>query len=310
MSLGIGTRVVVLSSTADAFVVRRAGLEPFKIPRSGLTLDPAATPAATPGTVLATTPVPTPKAPLVQLSPGWNTVKFPKLPAPPEKPKWFPYDFQPDQETFLIYLPKNHSGPYGVLGWTNPGDQLAIPKKFEPLFEEFGIVAITAERCGNKQVSERRAGLLVSGMMALSECVRINRERVVLSGLSGGGRLSALGCFVHPEFFTGAVSWCGGNFHKDYPDLEKENYVHYGIAKSHNNPDAVTAKNVSDARRKIRFVMVTGEKDFNYKDSHSIEAAMKKDGFNVQLIDEPGLGHTVGSVESMRRALDYVLGER
>jgi esterase/lipase superfamily enzyme len=246
----------------------------------------------------------------VQLSPGWNTVKFPKLPAPPEKPKWFPYNFQPDQETFLIYLPKNHAGPYAVLGWTNPGDQLAIPKKFEPLFEELGIVAITAERCGNKQVSERRAGLLVSGILALDECVRVNRERVVLSGLSGGGRLSALGCFVHPEFFRGAVSWCGGNFYKDYPDLEKEDSVYYGIAKTHNIPDAVTAKNVSDARRKIRFVMVTGEKDFNYKDSHYIEAAMKKDRFDVQLIDEPGLGHTVGSVESMRRALDYVLGER
>lgn len=39
------------------------------------------------------------------------------------------------------------------------------------------------------------------------------------------------------------------------------------------------------------------------------EKAMKKEGFQVFLIDEPGLGHAVGSLASMRQALVYVLGE-
>lgn len=314
MKLPAGSKLAVLSTVGDSVIVRRPGLDPFKLPRTAILLEtpvpptPAPTPQPTP---TPTTAPPPPSAPLVPLNPGWNTVQFPKLPAPPEKPKWFRYDFEPAAEKFLIYLPKDHdpAKPCGVLGWTNPGDQLVIPKKFEPLFDEFNLIAISAERCGNKQDSDRRAGLLVSGILALSECVRIDRERIVLSGFSGGGRLSALGCFVHPEFFRGAVSWCGGNFYKDYPNLKKENYVQYGIPRAHNIPDAVTAKNVSEARRKIRFVLITGEKDSNYDDSHFIEAAMKEDRFQVQLIDEPGLGHAVGSPESMRRGLEYVLGK-
>ncbi|MCX6966859.1 MAG: hypothetical protein NTZ46_03605 [Verrucomicrobia bacterium] len=258
------------------------------------------------------TPQPTAALPPQQtlLKPGWNLVQFQALPTPLKKPKWFDYNFDPAKEKFNIYVPASYDPqkPCGVVGWTNPGDGALIPKQFQPLFDEFRLIAIAAESCGNKQKSERRAGLLVSAILQLSTTMAIDRRRVLLSGMSGGGRLSALGGFVHPEFFCGAISWCGGNFYKDYPNSEKPGFVVYGIAHAHQIDNAVTAENVEEAKKKVKFVLLTGSKDFNRIDSRDIETAMQKEHFQVLLIEEPGLGHSVGSAATMRKGLEFVLG--
>ena len=264
-----------------------------------------------PAPIAAAPIVPVPATAQSLLKPGWNTIQLAALPAPTHKPKWFPYGFDPAKETFNIYIPSGYDPkiPCGVLGWTNPSDGVGIPKQFEPLFDEFRLIAVAAQGCGNNQPSERRAGLLVSAILELSKMTAIDQRRLVLSGLSGGGRLSALGGFVHPEIFCGAISWCGGNYYKDYPDSSKANYLHFGIPNSHKIKDAVTTQNVSDARKNVKFVLVTGSKDFNLSDSHDIENVMKKDHFQVLLIEEPDLGHAVGSTATMRQALEFVLGK-
>ena len=122
--------------------------------------------------------------------------------------------------------------------------------------------------------------------------------------------MAALGGFVHPDIFRGAISWCGGNFYRDYPDSTKANRWTYGIANAHHIKDAVTANNVADAKRNVRFVLITGSNDFNRSDSHDIDAMMKQELFQSLLIEEPGLGHAVGSEKTMRRALEFVLGTR
>ena len=129
----------------------------------------------------------------------------------------------------------------------------------------------------------------------------------MLSGFSGGGRLSALGGFVHPEIFCGAISWCGGNFYKDYPDSSRPGYISFGI--NHGAGKLVSPQDVVEAKRNVKFVLLTGPKDMNLTDSHDIQAAMKKEGFRVSLIEEPGLGHQAGSADTMRQALVLVLGE-
>ena len=324
-----GSVVTFISASPDGVIVSRGDGVPFKIAKEAIAPDALAAALATP--TPATTPQPTAAASVqsasipsgtppassgfVSMHPplklGWNTVQLESLPKPEIKPTWFDYQFDPTKEKFVVYIPKNYDPKktYGVLGWTSSGDGLGIPKLFEPLLDEFHLIAINAEHCGNNQLPQRRAGLLVSGILELSKTLPIDKQRLLLSGISGGGRLSALGGFVHPEFFCGSISWCGGNFYKDYPDSQKKNLVTFGITHDHKIPNAVTTQNVSDARSHVHFVLITGEKDFNYSDSYDIEKAMKKEGFQVLLIDEPGLGHAVGSLASMRQALVYVLGE-
>ena len=329
VKLPLGSAVEIISTASDGIMVSRGDGTPFKIAREAISPDalaatlatptPAIIPQPTAAASVQSAPIPsgTPAAlsEFVSMHPplklGWNTVQLESLPKPEIKPAWFDYQFDPTKEKFVVYIPKNYDPKktYGVLGWTSSGDGLGIPKLFEPLLDEFHLIAINAEHCGNTQLSQRRAGLLVSGILELSKTLPIDKQRLMLSGISGGGRLSALGGFVHPDFFCGAISWCGGNFYKDYPDSQKKNWVTFGITHDHKIPNAVTTQNVSDARSHVHFVLITGEKDSNYSDSHDIEKAMKKEGFQVLLINEPGLGHAVGSLASMRQALVYVLGE-
>src|SRR5207253_1864144 len=138
-------------------------------------------------------------------------LQFEKLPAPEKKPRWFKYDFDPQKEYFQIYIPKTYrpDHPSGVLGWANANDKSDAPRKFESLYDEFNLIVITAENCGNKKNADRRIGLLVSASLELAKTYSIDPKRRILSGFSGGGRVSALGCFVHPEFWSGVISWCG-----------------------------------------------------------------------------------------------------
>lgn len=236
---------------------------------------------------------------------GWMRIQLPELPVPEVRPSWFPYDFNPRNEIFEIYIPPDRPEiPYGVLGWTNPDDSAGTPRRFEPLLNEFHLIAISAEHCGNNQEIPRRLGLLVSAVLQLKKSINIDPERLILSGLSGGGRVSASGCFVHPEFWRAAISWAGGNYYKTYPVPMPIGASSPGINDYYKN--GVTPENVKLARKNARFVLITGSKDFNLNDSRGIYRALRNDGFDALLIEEPGMGHEVGSLDSMRKALEFV----
>lgn len=237
---------------------------------------------------------------------GWMRIQFPQLPAPDLKPAWFTYDFNPRNEVFEIYVPPDRPEmPYGVLAWTNPDESAGTPRRFEPLLNEFHLIAISAEHCGNDQPIPRRIGLLVSAVLQLEKTLNIDSQRLILSGLSGGGRVSATGCFVHPELWRGAISWAGGNYYKSYAVPLPVGASSPGINDFYKN--GVTSENVKMARKNARFVLVTGSKDFNLNDSRGIYRALHSDGFQALLIEEPGMGHEVGSVDSMRKALEFIL---
>jgi len=240
---------------------------------------------------------------------GWLRIQFPELPRPEIKPAWFPYEFNPKQEAFEVYIPPDRpEEPYGVLGWTNPFDTAGTPRRFEPLLNDYHLIAVSADRCGNDSTFDRRIGLLVSAVLELSKSFTINRDRLILSGFSGGGRTAATGCFVHPEIWHGAISWAGGSFYKTYSVPMPVGASSPGLNDF--IPKAVTAENVKQAKKNARFVLITGSKDFNLNDSRGIYRALRNESFKALLIEQPGMGHEVGSVESMRKALEFVLEDR
>ena len=240
---------------------------------------------------------------------GWLRVKLPELPVPEVKPSWLPYDFKAEEEAFEIYIPREYDpkNSYGVMAWVNWSDDPETPRHFEPLLNEYKLISVAAERAGNGREPARRIGLLVSAILQLSKTLNIDKTRLIMSGYSGGGRTSAMGCFVHPEFWRGAISWVGGNFYKQYSVPMPVGASSPGI----NDwiPNAVTPQNVKDAKKNEKFVLITGSKDKNLNDSRGIYRALKREDFQALLIEEPGLGHDVGSAESMRKALEFMFPE-
>jgi dienelactone hydrolase len=239
---------------------------------------------------------------------GWRRITFKALPVPATSCK-FNHQFNAAQESFELYVPRHYTTnqPCGVLVWISPNEEAKIPRQFEPLFDEFRLLAITTARCGNKAEPGRREALAMAAALQLSKSFAVDRKRFVVSGLSGGGRFSALACFAHPDFWRGAISWCGGFFYANYDAHEKgEGWRRNGI--NHYFPGLVTEKMAAAARENCRFALITGPKDVNLDDCRDIDAALAKEKFQHLLIEEPGLGHAVGSNKSMRQALEFVLG--
>ena len=244
-----------------------------------------------------------------QVRTGWMRIHFAALPVPEVKPAWFPYNFDPREESFELFIPPDRpEEPYGVLGWTNPFDAAGAPRKFEPLLVEHHLIAVSGDRCGNDQGFDRRVGLLTSALLQLEKTLAIDRSRCILSGFSGGGRTSATGCFVHPDIWRGAISWAGGNYYKAYSVPMPVGATSPGINDYYKN--GVTSENVKLARRNVRFVLITGSGDFNLNDSRGIYRALRQDGFQALLVEDPGMSHEVGSVQSMKEALEFVLAPK
>jgi predicted esterase len=239
-----------------------------------------------------------------------NNVQFPLLPKPDKHPAWMDYNFTPGEETYTVYIPKGLAAGQscGALGWINPTDGNGIPKQFLALLDEFQLIGVCAARCGNNEKGRRRIGLLACAMLQLGKTYKIDPARRVLSGLSGGGRTAAEGGFVQPEFFSGAISWCGGLFYKNHPNSEMPGKLRGGINFSPGE-HLVTTAMAGEAKRKVKFVLLTGPKDSNLVDSRDIKAALDKERYKALLIEVPGLGHQVGEAEFMRQAMVFVLGE-
>ncbi len=238
---------------------------------------------------------------------GWIQVRLPELTPPQHRQKILWYEFDAKTEVFEVYIPPNYdsSKQYGVLAWINPNDTATIPRWFEPLFEEFQLIAVSAAKIGNQQDPARRIGLMECVITQLSKDLNINSRKHFVSGWSGGGRTSGMACFLHPQFWKGAISWVGGSFYKSYPRPMPVGSSSPGINDW--NPGAVTNELVKLAKENARFVLITGSRDFNLNDSRGIYRAMKKENFESLLIEEPGLDHNVGSIESMREGLRFLM---
>lgn len=241
---------------------------------------------------------------------GWLKIQLPSLPEPQHKANHLLYSYNPAQEVFEIYIPPSYNGDekYGVLGWINPHDGAGVPHKFEALLNEFKLIAVSAARSGNEQDPARRIGLLECAITELSKTLNIDHDRVIVGGKSGGGRTSAMACFIHSEFWNGAISHVGGHFYKKYPVPMPVGASSPGI--NDHTPGLVSMEQVKAAKQNARFVLITGSKDFNLMDSRGIYRALKQEDFAALLIEEPELAHEIASPESMKQALEFIFSDK
>ena len=238
---------------------------------------------------------------------GFLSVQLPELPPPGLDPVLLPGTINPKAEVFELYIPPGYdpAKTYVVLAWVNPDDDAKIPRQFEPVFAQNEFIVISAAKIGNDQPWQRRIGILESGIAQLSKTMHFDPTKRIISGFSGGGRISAMACFIHPEFWKAAISWAGGNFYKTYEVPMPVGATKQGI--NDYNPNIVSGEHIKKARSDCSFVLITGPKDFNLNDSRGIQRAMRREGFHSLLLEHPGLGHEVGSAEYMQKAIDFVI---
>lgn len=192
---------------------------------------------------------------------------------------------QNENITFEIQVPKNfdpENSP-GLMVYISPQSQINIPRGWLDLMETENLIWIAARESGNKTFTTKRILLTLAGLQYIQEKYTINRNRIYVSGLSGGGRVASIVATQYPQFFKGAIYNCGANFWEDITE-EQLNLI-----------------------KQNRFVFLTGTDDFNLNDTKKVYAKYKKAQVeNIDLMIIPRMGHENPNKNRFAKAINYL----
>jgi hypothetical protein len=238
----------------------------------------------------------------MQLRTGVQTLPG-KLPAAEQNGGGIAQDFELAKETFYIWTPTGSGAtqPYGLLVYISPSDDCtAVPQGWASVLKERRLIFVAPQKAGNKQLVGRRAGLAVVAANKLLEMTRIDTNRVYVAGFSGGARTASYCAFVRPSLFSGAFAVCGVDFPGQVPRVKATKDDEYGSF-------SLGEQEVAEAKRRVKFVLVTGSRDFRYGNILDIyTGGFQKDNFAVKLIDVPGMTHTVCSAKALSDGISFM----
>ena len=210
-----------------------------------------------------------------------------------------PYDIK--QEKFRVVVSKSytHEEKWGLFVYVNPGDDAGIPGEYEAVLEKHHLIAVAAYKTGNERNVVDRFRLALDAQWNMAQRFNLDPARVYVSGFSGGGRIASMLGVAYADVFPGSIPFCGVNFYTNIPaDPGK-------VWPSVFTPASDTLR---VAKSTARFVLVTGEKDINLKNTQAVyDLGFKKEGFKHALLMEiPGMGHQTPPAESFDKGLDFL----
>lgn len=210
-----------------------------------------------------------------------------------------PYDVGAEQ--FDILIPKSYkkTEPYGLFVWVSPGNTVGLPKEWEKVLADKKLIAIGARNSGNNRDVFDRMRLAIDANHNCREKLNIDPTRVYVSGFSGGARVASMLGVTYADMFTGTLSFMGVNFYMPTFDMEKKEVFQARYIPN----DEILA----GAKEYCRFVMVTGEQDFNLLNTKAVFDAFKREGFKaVEMFNIPKQGHKPPDADWLKKGLDFL----
>ncbi|MDA3934885.1 MAG: hypothetical protein PF630_11250 [Gammaproteobacteria bacterium] len=218
----------------------------------------------------------------------------------PHDPHWLAE--QADQDAiYQVIVPANYSKmlPYGILVFINSRDSGMLFRQYHPLLEKHRLIAIGADHSGNTHATIIRHVYAVAAACLLLELYNIDKDRIYITGVSGGGRVTSQVMLMNADLFTGGIPIIGSNPYRDLP-IAGNRYVP-GFWR---RPDQ---RILNHARRNSRYAFMTGSKDYNRAVTKRIYEEYRKRRFRyVSYFEEPGYGHTVPSAGWFERAIMFL----
>lgn len=203
-------------------------------------------------------------------------------------------------ETFQVRLPKRFDPkiPSGVLVWISPTPSGRIHDSFKRACDELGLIAIGVDNNGNKrQITDRLQNHLDS-VATLAQHARLDRDRIYLTGMSGGGRCSGILQIAFPDRFAGAVPIVGLDTYHNAPTGNANQYWPKSLGKP-----GTKWLNLLKQRR-IR--SITGSADFNEPEMIKRTEMLRRDGIDAEIDVIEGMAHTFPNARQFRDALVWV----
>ena len=151
------------------------------------------------------------------------------------------------------------------------------------------LIWIGANNSGNDRWHWYRTGLALDAAHNMQKLYNIDPDRIYIAGYSGGGRVASSLALLYPEVFKGGAFFYGSNYFRKV-EVPKQPGAFWRAAFP-----APPKQNLEDLRKDHRFVLVTGEHDFNRDETAAYAKEYKRDRFkNVTYIEIPGADHGYG----------------
>ena len=241
---------------------------------------------------------------------GKSTVEFAKLPQQAEATEMkmrlhsmenaAPLDVAKEKFQIIVPAAYKHSEKWGVFVWISPGDAPGIPADWEPVLAARKLIFVGAFKSGNPRNVFDRFRLALAANAGMRERFNVDARRVYVSGFSGGGRVASMLGVAYADMFSGAMPFMGVNFYEDIPAGDGKRTLGASFI-----PDAEV---LAIAKKACRYVLVTGEKDFNRAGTKSAyEDGYRKEGFaNVRYLEAPGVGHNLPAATWLEQGLAFL----
>lgn len=178
------------------------------------------------------------------------------------------------------------ASPAGVLIFISP-DATALPQPdWYTILRDSNLHWIAAENFGNDKPTARRVLAAIMGLRRLEREFELDRKRIYIGGMSGGGRAASTAITTFPQLFSGALYIVGADA------LKRDALTRFPDIAAH------------------RYVFITGTRDFNRREMRAIYRNYVDNGAaNALLMDLRKFGHQYPDAQQLKRALDFLDGE-
>lgn len=199
-----------------------------------------------------------------------------------------PRFFDIEGESFLVYVPRSQpAAGYGLLVFVPPWPKAQIPPGWTEVLDRYGVILVSADRSGNDDaVLDRRVPLALAALAGVQAAFRIDPERTLVGGFSGGSRVALRMALTWPDLFRGALLNAGSD------------------------PVAAPPQHLPSAelfqafQTRSRIAYVTGSLDQAAQDLDSASRASMQHWCvgDVTTVDEPGVAHDPATGRALDRA--------
>lgn len=201
-------------------------------------------------------------------------------------PRLKPSDYDLTQESFSVSTPASLEArsPWGLLVFINSADSGECPENWKGLLEKHRLIWVGANKSGNERLTPARMGLALDAVHNLKKIYAIDPDRVYVSGISGGGRVTSFLAPAFPDVFRGAIYLIGCN--------------------------SLAAKLPPDLQERMKansYVFLTGDSDFNLPGTKQVLEEYQRAHFaRTTYLQVPGMSHEVPPADWVGKGLVYL----
>jgi len=219
---------------------------------------------------------------------------------------------------FQLMVPKDYDGTeaYGLLVFIHPNNDVSLDRFFgrtiKDVLAKHNLIWVSFSDAGNPVISTTRLGLALDATHNVQQRYRIDNDRVYVSGMSGGGRMTCMAGIYYPEVFTGAIPIVGTLYFRDVavPDDPALRELIRPAPKDGNSiwPRALfepRARQLREMKENQRWVLLAGEKDFNMPQMRAhFEQGFERDRFeHAHYLEVPGMAHAYPDADWFEKAV-------